>query len=160
MRIIIYCLNWIMYVALGAMTLITFADVTGRFLLHKAVPGTIELTELAMAVFAGFAMFHTATQGGHIVVDVISERFPRRVQAIMAGFSSLLGAVTWGIIAYQVIGDGQSKIALGRITDVLKIPVGPFEFLFAAGLTIFSLTLILQIFHPARRQEDEGEISI
>jgi TRAP-type C4-dicarboxylate transport system permease small subunit len=136
------------------MTLITFTDITGRFFFGKPVLGCIELTELIMAVIGGIAVFHTATQEGHINVDVVFNRFPKRVQTIITGFGMLLGAATWGIIAYQIVGDSQSKIALGRITDVLKIPVGPFELVLAFGLALFSLTLIIQFFRPFRRQKD------
>lgn len=156
MRIIINCFRWIAYAGLAAMTLITFADITGRFFFGKPVLGSIELTELIMAIFGGIAIFHTATQEGHINVDVVFNRLPRRVQTIITSFGLILGAVTWGIIAYQVIGDGQSKISLGRITDVLKIPVGPFEFVLAFGLALFSLTLIIKFFRPIRREKDEG----
>ena len=152
--------RWTTYVTLAAMTLLTFADVSGRFLFQKPMLGSIELTELAMAILGGLAIFHTATQGGHIAVDLVLIRFPRRVQRIVGGFGLLLGAVTWGVIAYQVVLDGQSKIEVNRITDVFKISVGPFEFVLAFGFGLFALTLVVEFYRLVRGKKSESKSSL
>jgi TRAP-type C4-dicarboxylate transport system permease small subunit len=145
------------------MVLLTFFDIVGRSLFHTPILGTIELTEIAMAVVGGIAIFHTSTKRGHIAVDLLFNRFPRKMQMIVSSLGLILGAVTWGAIAYEVYWDGQSKNNLERITDILKIPVGPFEFVFAAGLGLFSLTLVIQavqVFYPQSKPKEEGQVSI
>jgi TRAP-type C4-dicarboxylate transport system permease small subunit len=154
----------IAYVFLTGMVLLTFGDVTGRFFFHKPVLGTIELTEIGMAVLGGIAIFHTSTKHGHIAVDLLSSKFPRKMQMIVSSLGFLLGAATFGAVAYEVFKDGQSKVDVNRITDVFKIPVGPFEYVFAVGLGLFSLTLVIQAiqaFGPeAKKPEDEGQVSL
>jgi TRAP-type C4-dicarboxylate transport system permease small subunit len=146
---------------IAAMVLLTFFDVTGRTFFHVPVMGALELTEIAMLVLGGIAIFHTATRRGHIAVDVLFNKFPRRIRIIIASLGLLVGAVTWGAIAYQVFWDGVSKIEVHRTTDVLRIPVGPFEFVFAFGLALFSLTMLIQAFRPLPKpNEDQGQTGI
>ena len=144
------------YVMIGLMVLLTFCDIVGRTFFHKPVLGTIEVTEVAMAILGGVAIFHTATKRGHIAMDMPFNRFPRKVKFAVSSLGLLLGAAIWGAIAYEVFRDAQSKMTVHRTTDVYKFPVGPFEIVFAVGLALFALTLLIQAFQPPRRSAEEA----
>src|SRR5512147_1008737 len=91
-------LNWVGYLSLTGLVLLTSADVFGRYFFNSPVLGAVEITELSMAILAGFAMLYTTTQRMHISVDLFFVRFSKRAQIIVDGFGSLLGFVIWGII--------------------------------------------------------------
>jgi len=137
-------LNWVGYVSLAGIVLITFFDVAGRYLINKPLRGSLEITELTMVVLGGFAMLYTTTQRGHISVDLFFVRFSRRSQIIIDCMGSLLGFGTWGVITYQVYLIGLLMLEARDSTAILRIPLSPFQFIFAFGIALYGLTLLIQ----------------
>jgi TRAP-type transport system small permease protein len=148
-------INWVGYISLAGIVLVTTVDVTGRYLFNKPLLGSLEITELTMAVLGGFAMFYTTTQRGHISVDLFFVRFSRRARLIVESFASLLGFGAWGVIAYQVYLLGMRVLRLGESSTLLRIPLSPFQFTFALGLSLYSLTLLIQGLRPLLSEESE-----
>jgi TRAP-type C4-dicarboxylate transport system permease small subunit len=156
-------LNWVGYISLTGIVLITCVDVFGRYCLNKPLLGGLEILELSMAVLGGFAMLYTTTQRGHISVDLFFIRFSRRAQVILDSFGSLLGFGIWGLMAYQVYLLGIRLLKSGELTNLLKIPLSPFQFILALGVALYSLALLIQGLRPLILKElekKEGGLSI
>ncbi len=156
-------LNWVGYISLIGIVLVTCVDVFGRYCLNKPLLGGFELLELSMAVLGGFAMLYTTTQRGHISVDLFFIRFSRRTQVILDSFGSLLGFGIWGIMAYQIYLLGIRLLKSGESTNLLRIPLSPFQFILALGVALYSLTLLIQGLRPMFLKESvkkEGGLSI
>lgn len=156
-------LNWIGYVSLIGIVLITCADVFGRYCLNKPLLGGFELIELSTAVVGSFAMLYTTTQRMHISVDLFFIQFSRRTQVILESFGSLLGFGIWGIMAYQIYLLGIRLLRSGESTILLHIPLSPFQFILALGVALYSLTLLIQGLHTIFLKEsvkEEGGLSI
>jgi TRAP-type C4-dicarboxylate transport system permease small subunit len=155
--------HWVGYVSLVGIVVVTFIDVAGRYCLNKPLLGSLEILELAMAVLGGFAMFYTTTRGGHISVDLFYVRFSRRHQIVVDRFSSIVGFVAWGIIAYQVYLLGMRMLKSGDFTNLLHIPLYPFQFVFALGILLYSLALLRKTLRPLISNEPEkkeGDLGI
>jgi TRAP-type C4-dicarboxylate transport system permease small subunit len=79
----------------GMMTL-TCLDVLLRFFRHP-IPGTYEIVGMLGAVFVSFSLARTSVDQGHIAVDFLVQRLPKRlryvVEAINAGICALLFTV-------------------------------------------------------------------
>jgi TRAP-type transport system small permease protein len=148
-------LNWIGYISLAGIVLLTSADVIGRYCFNSPLLGAVEITELSMAILAGFAMLYTTTQRMHISVDLFFVRFSKRIQLIVDSFGSLLGFGIWGIIAWQVYALGTRMFKAGDVSNFLHIPVGPFQFTLALGLALHGLTLLFQGIRPLITKETE-----
>jgi TRAP-type C4-dicarboxylate transport system permease small subunit len=97
-------------------------------------------------------MFYTTTQRGHISVDLFLVRFSRRAQVIIDSIGSLLGFGTWSIIAYQTYLLGLRVLEAGDTTSFLTIPLSPFQFIFALGISFYSLTLLIQALRSLYRK--------
>ena len=119
--------NWIGYVALSGMILVTTVNVFGRYILKRPLLGEYDMVELGMAILGGVAMFLAAIQRHHVSVDVLLVRFSRRIQMILASIASLVGFVTWGLLAYRAFLDGLDNLENGSRTATLFVPQGPFE---------------------------------
>ena len=148
-------LNWAGYVSLAGLVLITFVDVAGRYLMNKPLMGSLEITEVTMVILCGFAMFYTTTQRGHISVDLFLVRFSRRAQVIIDSIGSLLGFGTWSIIAYQTYLLGLRVLEAGDTTSFLSSPLPPFQFIFALGISLYSLRLLIQALRLQISKESE-----
>ncbi len=154
-------LVWISYVSLALMVIIVFIDVFLRYFLNSPLKGAYELVLLAMTLAGGFAILYTAMQKGHVGVDILSNRLPRRVQLVLQVFASALGLITWGMVAYWTFVGGVRLLRYGQVTDSLHIKTGPFQLALAVGLSLCCIVLLIQAFHPAveAKSEDEEEPS-
>ncbi len=63
-------------------------DVAGRYLFNKPIVGSLEITELLMAVMVFSGLAYTGVLRAHIRIDTLVGRFPERVQTVasVAGF--------------------------------------------------------------------------
>ena len=155
--------NWVGYISISAIVLITAIDVIGRYCFNRPLMGALELLELLMAVFGGFAILHTTARRGHISVDLLFAIFPRRLQMAVHIFGSIMGSAIWAIVAYRVFTLGRQSLLTRYYTTILYIPTGPFEIVLACMLGLFSLVLLVQAFVPpsAKKSENiEEELSI
>jgi len=156
--------NWIGYITLSEIVLLTSADVICRYCFNMPIIGANELLELSMAVFGGFAIVHTTARRGHISVDLFFVMFSRRLQTAIHVFGSLLGSLVWGAVAYRVLALGKESVITGYSSIILNIPTGYFELVLAFALALFSLILLTQAFflpQSTKGSEDEdGGLSI
>jgi TRAP-type C4-dicarboxylate transport system permease small subunit len=156
--------NWVGYITLSAIVLITSADVIGRYCFNKPIIGANELLELSMAVFGSFAIVHTTTRRGHISVDLFFVMFSRRLKTAIHVFGSLLGSVVWGMVAYRVLALGKESVITGYYSTILRIPTGYFELVLAFALVLFSLILLIQAFFLPQftkvSKDEDGGVSI
>ena len=146
-------INWIGYVTLSGMVLVTTANVFGRYILKKPLLGEFDMVELGLAIFGGIAMVLAATQRRHVSVEVLLVRFSRRTQVILGSIASFLGFLTWTLLAYLVFLDGLDKLENGSSTATLLVPQGPFEIMLSISIFLFGLTLLIQVFSPEGSEE-------
>jgi len=150
--------TWIGYITVAGVVLIVFVDVCGRYLLNKPLIGSYELVEQTMIILGGSAIMYAAVKRGHVAIDILTSKFPRRTQIIMQRIFSLLGFGTWSVVAYSVYLDGlyvmKSSLTMAFFYHVSS---APFVFILAAGLFLCSLTLLIQTFHPKVPGETMGE---
>jgi TRAP-type C4-dicarboxylate transport system permease small subunit len=151
-------INWIGYVSISFIILVTFTNVIGRYLLKKPLIGEIDMVELGMAIFGGVAMFLAAIERHHVKVDVLVVHFPKHSRVVMDRVVSFLGFITWSFLAYRSYLDGLDKVKNNSSTATLLIPQGPFEIVLSILIFIFGLTLFIQVFSPEGSEvKQEGE---
>lgn len=110
---------------LFCLMLLTFFDVAGRNLFNRPINGTSELTEIALAAIIFLMLPRVAIAGQHIVIDLIDTFVSTRVVAWLDAFASLLGAVMFGLIGWQVFVMAGKAAGYEDKTPTLHIPIGP-----------------------------------
>ena len=122
---------------LFAMMALTFVDVVARYLFSRPVRGAFEVTELTLVVliFAGLPLVSYADE--HVTMDFVDRlvgagaraRLERGVHVVTAAIMALLAWLVW-LKADRIWG-------YRDVTDVLRIPYGPFVYFMAVmiGLT-------------------------
>jgi TRAP-type C4-dicarboxylate transport system permease small subunit len=127
---------------LAAMAVLTVADVLGRYLLNRPLPGALELSEFAMALLVFFGLGSTALTGGQVVVDIAIERFPPRLRAGSDAVNALLGTALWALIAWRSSDQAGQVWLTGEVSTILALPAAPFIYAVAFGSAVMALALL------------------
>ena len=132
----------------GAAVLALMVLATGNVVLrifHAPFRGTYEIVSFLGAIGVAFALAATQRGRGHIVVDIISSRYPRPVRRLVDALSAVISAVFFGIVAWQVLVWGARIMAAGEVSETLKVVYHPFIFGVAVGFGLLTLTCLLDI---------------
>jgi TRAP-type C4-dicarboxylate transport system permease small subunit len=143
----------------GAAVLALMILATGNVVLrifHAPFRGTYEIVSFMGAIGVAFALASTQRGKGHIVVDILSSRYPRPVRRLADALSAAIGALFFGIVAWQVFVWGARIMATGEVSETLKVVYHPFIFGVAAGFGLLTLTCILDIPRAFRK---DGEVA-
>ena len=134
-------------IALAGIILIVVVDVSGRYLLNKALLGSDELVEQGMGILAGLAIMYAAAKNQHVSIDLIVGRFPARVQLIMQCIFSLLGSATSFLLSYRVWHYALYELKLGSRTITFEILKAPISFVIAIAFFLTGLIFLVEAFH-------------
>jgi len=119
-------LNWAGGAGLVAMLGLTVADIIGIKLFKLPVPGAIEIVGFLGVVVIGFAIAYTQVLRGHIQVEFFVMQLPKRVQASITAFVSLLGLILFALLAWQSYDFGRVLQTTGEVSMTRNIPFYPF----------------------------------
>jgi TRAP-type C4-dicarboxylate transport system permease small subunit len=121
--------------AILPMMFLTFADVTGRAIWSRPIPGSLELSSYILAVFVLLGIAYTHQVKGHVRVEMLLCKLPERVQAFLDIITSTLSLFIIGVLAVEGIKAGMEEKA---VSDMLRVPQWPFKSLVAvAGILLF-----------------------
>ncbi len=133
-------------VLLFGMMLLTFADVVGRYLFNRPIPGSFEVTELLLLVliFAGLPLVSHADE--HVTMDFIDRVLPASVVAIWVRVMHAVCAAIMFFLAWQIWIKAGKIAAYGDTTDVLRILIAPFIYFMTAMVALTGAVHVFKIF--------------
>lgn len=125
-------------VALGVVA----ADVIGRAL-GAPLFGARDIVSMAgvFVVFGGMAQAHR--KGAHIVVDLFERYFPPRLNLVLTVAGHLLGAMVFGLIAWQLWLTVDLARLLRMSTNLLYLPRAPFLQAMTVMAGVCALSMVL-----------------
>ena len=141
-------------VALVLLVLLATGNVTLR-LFHLPFAGTYEIVSFLGALVTAGALAHTQRRRDHIMVDILTDRFPPVVKRVLNAVSDGLGAVLFGIASWQVYKWGVGLKESGELSETLQLTYYPFVYAAAAGFALLTLVLVLQMLRAIIHGEDE-----
>ena len=158
---LIRVLTWIASGALAIMMLLVVSNVLTRFLFNKPLLGTIELVEMVVVIVVFFAVAYTEVRRGHVSVELVFLRLPRRTQAILLSIVYFFSAAYFLTMGSRSVGLAWSELFPKiRGTDVLAIPFAPFMFVIALGSLVLGLEMLMNCLHPPLPEADKkGEVN-
>ncbi len=132
--------NTVAAAAVVGMMALTCLDVGLRFFRHP-IPGTYEIVGLLGAVFVSFSLARTSVDQGHIAVDFLVQRLPRRVQYVVEALNAGICAVLFTVVGWQCMRYAVDLKASGEVSMTLQIPIHPFVFGIGMGCAMLSVVL-------------------
>jgi TRAP-type C4-dicarboxylate transport system permease small subunit len=133
-RVVERWLGWIAGASLFGMMALTFADVLGRKLLDRSIPGSLEVTELLMfgVIFAGLPL--TSLKGEHVVFDLLDRLLPDAPRRLLSTVSNLTSSALLVGAGWLVVVRALRTHDQGDTTAQLQIALAPWQI--AAGAMI------------------------
>jgi TRAP-type transport system small permease protein len=129
---------------LFAMMLVTMADVLLRKLFNRGILGALELTEFMMAIVVFFALARTEWQDRNVYVDLVMERFGRRIQLCTAILTRAICFLFCSFVTASAIVYGNAIRASGEVSLDLWLPKYPFVYAVAAAWAVLALVLLMR----------------
>lgn len=140
-----YAFNLVAAGSILILMLLAVVQILGRTLLNFPVPGFIDITEQAMAVFAFLGISYCQKVGGHIRMGLVLGKLTGR----KLWFAELIGVVLiWLLITLLVVGAWthfQRAWILGDSTIDISLPVWPSKLVIPVAFSLLWLRLVLQI---------------
>jgi TRAP-type transport system small permease protein len=156
LRSVIMFFTWIGAAALILLVIVTFLNVTCRYLFKTPLTGAVEVSSLLLVVTAFFAVAYTEVRKQHVTFDEVVAILPRRIKAVTISVMYFLVAFYALITSWQETVLALSYLTpIVRVTDVLKIPIAPAMFVISIGAFLWAIELLLNAFSPLTAFEQE-----
>ncbi len=124
-----------------AMMLIVAANIILRVVWHP-INGTYDYVSFIGAVLVAFALAYTAIQKGHIEIEMLMERFPKRVQEVTASIMSILSLGFFVLVTWQSVLFANDMWRTGDTTMTALLPYYPYIYAIAFGSALLSLVIL------------------
>ena len=131
-------------VILGGIVLLIVADIILRYVFNRPIAYTVEVVEVALSIIVFFGIIICTAQRGHVNMDILLTRFPRRVQGAVNSFLYLLSAGLFGLIAWRCVIYAMQLQDMGRVSIMLRLPSYPFVLVIAFCSFLTSLLFLSQ----------------
>lgn len=142
--------DYVSRIAIFALMALVTINVILRYV-WTSISGTYDYVQLITAVAIGAAIAYTAYERGNIEIEMLMDRFPKRVQAIMASVMSFIALLFFVMATWRLVVLGRDMQAAGETTMTAYVPFAPFLYFIAVGFALMILALIAQFMRHVRR---------
>ncbi len=125
-----------------------------RFFFNAPYRGAYEVVGFLGAIVIAFALGYTQRRKDHIVVDILTERFPKRINRILDGVNYFITTIFFAIVSWQIFVWGAKISKSGEVSETIKIIFHPFIYCVAVGFVVFSFTLMIDFLKNLQRKEE------
>ena len=137
-----YALCFVGMFLLLPMMLLTTADVLGRAVWARPIPGTVELSSYMLAVFVLLGIAYTHQVKGHVCVSILAARIPERAKALLEAITTLMSLGIMAILAWQ---GWVVAVEERTVSDMLRIPQWPFRMLVSLAGLFLAIELVIDL---------------
>ena len=143
-------LNWAAAGALLAIMLLSVADIFLR-LFRMPIPGTYEMVGFLGSWVVAFSLAYTAAEQGHITVELITRKMPRKRRIALQAVHSLAAALFFALVAWAGMGAAADVLKSGEVSLTLEMPIHPFMYGIAAGCATLAVVLFIDVLDALHR---------
>jgi TRAP-type C4-dicarboxylate transport system permease small subunit len=125
----------------------TLTNVISRAVFNIALNGAVDLSNVFLVAVAFCALPGVTFYGGHIKVDIITEKMPPRGRKFFQAFNLAAVTLICVITAWYTIGKAIQEITVGSSGSSLRIPYYPFYFLISAMFFLTAFCVAYNFVH-------------
>lgn len=138
--------NLIAAASILLLMLLAVVQIFARTLFNMPVPGFIDITEQAMAIFTFFGIAYCQRVGGHIRMEIVLGTFRGR----LLWAAEIIGVLlVWLCVTGLVVGSWfhfNRSWQIGDSTIDIGLPTWPSKLAVPVALTLLSLRLLMQLY--------------
>lgn len=127
-----------------AMAVITFLDVTGRYLFNAPLQGAFELIGMGMALLIFTALPEVTARGAHVAVS-LAGFLPPRIQAVLRVMMAVLISAAFCILAWRLFEHGERMSDYGDYAMFTGIPYAPVAFFMAVCAAVAGVFRVVRL---------------
>jgi TRAP-type C4-dicarboxylate transport system permease small subunit len=128
-------------VCLVGMTLVTCADVVGRYLGHP-IFGSVEIVGFLATLAAALALPYTHHMQGHIGVEIVVRLFSQRTQALIAVCTNAAALILFAVVTWRMTIYANTMHKSGEVSMNLEFPEHVIIYLTAFCFLILTFNLL------------------
>jgi TRAP-type transport system small permease protein len=143
MKVIHNICRYMGYIAtffVGIMTLLTVADVSGRYFFNQPLGGVTEISGLLLVIVVSLGLAWCAIERTHVSVDIVMMHMPKKFQRITENIFMLIIFVLFGTITWFTAREASEA---DQVSSLLRIPLTPFYWLFVVGLAMLTIATLV-----------------
>ena len=122
---------------------LTTVDVILRIFFHSPILGAHEITGFMLVILVFFSLAYTLYEKGHTVIDLVVEKLPKKLGAVLVTIGYFFSAIIFGLITWQTTNYGFEKLHYGIRVSTMPLLVFPFVFIAALGCALLTIALLL-----------------
>lgn len=123
-------------------------------ILSMPYKGTYELVSFMGAVVIALALGFTQKSKSNIIVDILTDKFPKGLQAFIDKIADNVIMFFFGLVAWQTYTYGMKIYNSNEVSETLKIAFYPFVLVVAIGFAFLSLTAFIDLLRKLIREEE------
>lgn len=134
-------------VALFVMMIITIADIVGRSVFNTPIMGSIEVTQIALAIMIVCVFPLVIRDETHISVDLLDNMIPRWVVPWRQLCIHLMAVIALSLLTWQIYKYADRAFRYGDVTEFLRVPRGYILAIIAVMGAVSVLSSLLRVLH-------------
>lgn len=137
--------RWVCYAGMLLilpLMMFTTADVIGRAVWARPIPGIVELSSYMLDVFILLGLAYTQQVKGHVRVSMLTSRMPPRTQIFFEMVVTGLSLFIIALLTWQGFVVGLEETA---VSDMLRIAQRPFKLLVGVAALLLCLELVVDL---------------
>jgi TRAP-type C4-dicarboxylate transport system permease small subunit len=143
-------------VAIVALMAIATINVIGR-LFGRPFLGTVEIVAYLGAIVVAFALGESHSRGDHIIVDIVTCKFPKALVRVIDVVRDLICLAFFAMVTVYVYKQGATIRASGEVSETLKIAYHPIIYAVAFGFAVLTLNYAIDTVLHLRPNSEESK---
>ncbi len=141
----LYLNKVLLYISCAALFIMLLVGFGNMFFRTVWIPikGSYEIIGFLGALVASLPLGFAQIRKSHIAVDIITDKYPLRLQQIVEGISYIFCSAFFAIAAWKAICWGNIIRHSGEVSETLRIPFHPFVYAVAVGFITLSFALLV-----------------
>jgi TRAP-type C4-dicarboxylate transport system permease small subunit len=138
-----------------ALMIYTVLDVILRYAFNRPFSGSFEITEFAMSAIVFLGIAYCGWVGGHVAVDILERplddprlRFVPVILTFISG--ALFAAIAW-------LSADEAFSTMNRVSNMMRWPHYPFQFIVAFGSAMYAIVLFIQGFRMMWKRAGDSQ---
>jgi TRAP-type C4-dicarboxylate transport system permease small subunit len=136
--------KFIGYSAVVLTVISLFYEVIARYVFNSPTKFTLETGLIMQVILVSSAAAYILKEGGHVSIELVTERLPVRVRHWMNFITSIMGALLCLLFCVQVWRTASWSSHIGNLTETLEIRIGPIQFFMFGGFALLGIQFLVQ----------------